>query len=277
MRRVIVALSLGSALLLASRLPGREILREGSAQMEAGDLAGARARWCDAGEGASATLDYNLGLAWYREGDTPRALGHWRAAAAAAPRDARVAHNLALARAREEGLPEPVGPSVGWLALLTPGEVGAAGIALLALFSAVTWRWRRGQARAQTVAWLGIAGAALSGIGLHAALHQAAHPVAVVVDRPAPLRERPEAASPPGAALAAGAEVRVEAVRGEWVQIASPAGAGWVYATALWWPSEGARAAECVIREAHAEVPHAKRPIPDPPPSGVQPLDQAPR
>ncbi|MBN2799477.1 MAG: hypothetical protein JXX28_10055 [Deltaproteobacteria bacterium] len=249
-RWIAIALSLGLAATLATRMPGREIVRQGAARMAEGDVPGARARWCDAATSplVSAAIDYNLGVAWYREGDAPRALAAWRAARARSPRDPDVAHNLALARARLEGVPAPVGPAVGWLALVTPGEVGGLGAVLLGVASALVGRWRAGRVRARAWALVGGLGLALGLVGIHAAWVQVRHPVAVVVDREAVLRAEPAAGAAATGTLPAGSEVRTDGARGEWLLLRSGDGArGWAHRDGVRLAGEVSDRSECVI------------------------------
>ncbi len=86
---------------LAFVAPDRS-LEAANALFDAGDYAGARARYhdiLDAGQG-SAALYYNLGTTYVRLDSLPRAVQYFEKADALAPGDEGVAHNLALVRAR---------------------------------------------------------------------------------------------------------------------------------------------------------------------------------
>lgn len=183
---------------------------EGALAFERGDLDAAIAAWESAREGgaqASGVVEYDLGVAWYRKGDLPRAIARFRAAARLRPRDGNVQHDLALARAGLGPVPPPVGAEAVWTRILTPGELGVAGVLATAMGSLLLLvaRRRAGLAGASLLAG-GLAAGALGVWGLWA---MRAHPVAVVVDGEAVLRD---AASVDGAErlrLPPGSEVRV--------------------------------------------------------------------
>lgn len=238
MRRWLVLLaSLGLVLGLLTRLPGRAVVAEGAARLVADDAPGAVAVLGSAGPYASGHVHYDLGLAWYRAGDTPRALAHWRRARQLRPRDPWVVHDLAFARAELEGVPDPVGAPAGWLALVTPTEAGLLGVGVLALFSWLALRWRREEVGLGSVLGAGALGLALGGVAVHAAAVQRAHPVAVVVDAPAPLRVAARPGATERAELPPGTEVRVEARASGWLRVQTgDALQGWVPREAVWLP-----------------------------------------
>ena len=185
--------AMGAALLLvASGAAGASVLSEGSEAFDNGELDQAIEVWqsaVDAGNPSGKVL-FNLGNAWYRKGDLPRSIAHYRSAQRLRPRDGHVHHNLALARADLELVPEPVPPTPSWSALATAGELSLLGLLLTLLGSGdafVWWRWRtRGVAGA---------GAALVALGLvvsvTAGLGGRGPRIAVVVDQPLPVRDAP--------------------------------------------------------------------------------------
>jgi len=236
---VAIALSALAVLLVLSRLPGRSLIQEGAEAWERGDLVEARAAWEEAASSpfASGILLYDLGNVYYREGDLPRALACWRAARGQRPRDPALVHNIALARSHLEGVPEPVGVPVGWMALVTPGEVGLLATALLIGFSVSARRWWHGRGQATPWLVLGTCGALLGGAALHGGAQAHLHPVGVIVDGPAVARD---AATPEGRerfTLQPGAEVRVARSLGAFVLVDTGDGRrGWVPAPAVYTP-----------------------------------------
>ena len=87
--------------LLSASLARAGAVEDGAASFAKGDLDEAIAAWESAsadGHEPSGVIAYNLGIAWYRKGDFPRSVAHFRGAAHHRPRDANVLHNLALAR-----------------------------------------------------------------------------------------------------------------------------------------------------------------------------------
>lgn len=205
MRRVAVLALLGLSLGAHAG-----VLSDGAEAFESGDLDGAIDTWSEAVDGGapSGRLLYDLGNAWYRKGDLPRAVACYRAAQRLRPRDGNVHHNLALARADLSGLPEPVGPLPGWTALLTVGELALGGFALTVLGSGATLAWWRRRVRA----WL-TAGVLLVAVGLGLSVtawvggsHGA---VAVVVDSTVAVRDAPAAEAGARHELEPGSELRI--------------------------------------------------------------------
>ncbi len=138
-----VAALLGlTATMSAARAAGSpdQRMADGAARYEAGDIAGAAGVWESlAREGlADSRLWYNLGNAYYQQGDMGRAVLSYRRAQRLAPRDPELRDNLALARARRaDG--DQVTASGGaatkawrWLrACVSPGEFAVSGLVLL--------------------------------------------------------------------------------------------------------------------------------------------------
>ena len=162
-------------------------LEDGAAAFQEGDLDAAIAAWQSASaEGAqpSGVLQYNLGVAWYRKGDFPRAVAELRGAARLRPRDGNVLHNLALARAALGMVPTPVSDS-GWTQVVTAGEVSVLGVLITALGSLLLSLGHRppmsrlgGRAAGGLLLALGLA---LGLLGVSEARWQRRHPVAVVL------------------------------------------------------------------------------------------------
>lgn len=205
---------------------------DGAARWQAGDMQGAIAAWqpaVDAGWG-SARVKFDLGNAWYRRGDLPRALAYWRAAGHLAPREAGVSHNLAIARSELEKVPLPAGDPALWMRVVTPGELGLIGVLLTAVGSGGLVRRRR-RMDGPRLPWVGLAvwGLVLGGMATWGWWAQVRTPVAVVVDRPALAREAPEASAATRIELPPGTEVAVVGVSGAFLLVETGEGErGWV-------------------------------------------------
>ena len=184
---------------------------EGAAAYREGQLDVATATW-EAGLGrqASGVLMYNLGTVWLRRGDPARAAAYLRGAAALRPRDGSVHHNLALARSELGAVPPPAESAVAWSLVVTPGELGLFSVVLAGIGSAVLLGGLRRDGWTLPGATLWVGGVAAGAVASAGAWEQWRHPIAVVVDQPAALRD---AASMDGRArveLPVGAEVRIE-------------------------------------------------------------------
>lgn len=222
----------------ASALAGA--VGEGSAAFDAGRLDDAVAAWSQpaaSGSQPSGIVDYDLGIAWYRKGDLPRAIARFRGAARTRPRDGWVHHNLALARAGLTNLPDPI-RAVGWQQVLTPGELGVLSV-LLTAFGSAAMAIRHLRGGKSQVSWAGptlvwALGLGLGGLAVAAARDAALHPVAVVVDGEGSLRD---AASVDGAVrltLPAGTEVRVEQAYDAFFLVSDSRGRrGWIARNAV--------------------------------------------
>ncbi len=203
----------------------------GTELWDAGNVEGARQHWeqvADTGN-PSPTLRYNLGNAWFRKGDIPRAIGWWRSAGLWSPRDADISHNLAFARSQLENLPPPVAPATGWTEFLSPGEMGAMGLLVAGggTFGAVLTRRRK----SFVFPWVFVAvfGVVLSMTALSGWNAQNEKPLAVVVDGVVGVRPDPMVDAAVGFELAAGTEVRIEARRDEFVLVETGEGKrGWI-------------------------------------------------
>lgn len=179
----------------------------------------------------SGVLLYDLGVAEYRVGDPARAVAYLRAARRLRPRDPQLVHDLARARNRIEGAPDPVDTPVGWMELATPGELGTVALLLLLVSASGLW-WRRLRAPdTLRLPWLvtGVAGLGLAITVAQATWDVVEHPVVVVVDAPAVGRDT---ARPDGAerfTLPPGSEVRVQRVLGPYELVETGRGdRGWI-------------------------------------------------
>jgi hypothetical protein len=189
-------------------------LSDGADRFSEGDLAGAAAVLMPAAESGwgSGRLHFNLGNVYYRKGELPLAIHHYRAAQRLRPRDGNVHHNLALARSELKGLPDPVGLPSTWMSLVTVGELAVLGWLSTTVGSVWVVAWFR---RKQTLA-LALPGAALVGVGLGIGamslqgvwtLHR--HPVAVVTSPSALVRDAARTDGEERFRLAPGSEVSV--------------------------------------------------------------------
>jgi hypothetical protein len=163
-------------------------------------------------DGAAAFEEGRLdeAVAWYRKGDPARAVAYLRAAQVLRPRDGSVHHNLALARSELERVPPPADNGVGWSLIVTPGELGLLGIGLTALgsFLLAGGVKLRSWTGAGVVAWaLGLVIGSIATVG---AYHLESHPIGVVVDEAANLRDAASLQGRPRHELPVGSEVRVE-------------------------------------------------------------------
>lgn len=218
--------------LLVAQLALAGALDDGLSAFEQGDLPGAIEAWESVEGRASAAVHFNAGVARYRQGDFPRAVAHWRAARQQRPRDADVLHNLALARSRLKGAGgTPVGEPLGWMALLTPGELGLASLGLLLAAGAGGWLHRLGRIGGSWRIWAAVGALAivLSGLTLEGVWAVENRPVAVVVDAPAVLRDAASVHAKETGELAPGSEVSVRRTVGDFVQVRTGDGAGgWI-------------------------------------------------
>lgn len=168
----------------------------------------------------NAGLEYNLGNAHARLGQTGRAILHYRRAARIDPWDARVRDNLGRVRGLVESA--ATGP---------PGRCDSAAPGLLfatfVVCSAVGWplmlvwlRWRKRRVLVAGLAAVAIAVCAGAALRWHLA-EQARNPPAVVVDDAVMLRARrsSESAAPMSQPLCPGVELRILEQRGDWLRV----------------------------------------------------------
>jgi tetratricopeptide (TPR) repeat protein len=188
-------------------------------------------------------LHYNEGNAWYRAGDTGRAVLAYRRAELYLPRDGDVRANLAAARrAAKDDLEPPDSRGAFARAVLAPYDglsprelllLGSVAWALF--FSLLALRVRRDlPGGAGPLVLLGIlAAAALIGWSIRS-YELATSPVAVVLGDEVTLRSGRDLQSVDLARLHAGAEVTVVEEGDAWVQVALSSGQrGWMPASEL--------------------------------------------
>lgn len=224
-----------AALLLTAavvpQLPGRAVVAEGAAHIDAGELDEAVSALTLTRPSAAAL--YDLGVAWFKKGDAAHALGAFRAASEVAPRDGDIAHNLAVARLAFSDAPAPAGYAVPWAALVTPGELGV--LALLAWFVSGALVRRRSAEEGLVGALLAVGvSAALSGLAVVGSIAQAGSAPAVL-ESPAALRGAPEITERVLANLPVGSELRVDAFTADFARVEDGQGRrGWVPRAALY-------------------------------------------
>ena len=191
------------------------VIEEGYELLEAGDLEGATALWesaLETGEG-SATLHYNLGTTWYRQGNIARAIAHWRMGRILRPRDANLVHNLAVARSELQDVVEPVDSQPSLLQVATVSEWGLLGSLLLGLASLGLWL---PLAQRRLGKWpplaTGVVGLLLVWVSVNGSNSLRNHPGAVIAEEGAFLRKLAVRHSDVVSRLAPGTEVGVERV-----------------------------------------------------------------
>jgi tetratricopeptide (TPR) repeat protein len=241
---MVLAVVLAAPVVSAQTAPSSdpvEVLGRANAAYEAGDFAAAVEGYREllAAGHHHATLHYNLGNAYLRNGELGRAIAAYHRAATAAPRDRDVRANLAFARKNaRDALAPPEPPAAlrtvfAWHYALAPREAWAAAAALnLALWSLLALRlWRR----REWLAWAagGIAVLLCAVAGSLAARELWPQRIAVVVPREVDARAGTQETDVVRFKLHAGSEVRVSEQRYGWLRIALPAGEqGWIEARA---------------------------------------------
>jgi tetratricopeptide (TPR) repeat protein len=182
----------------------------------------------------SPALLFNLGNAWFKSGETGRAIATYHEALRVTPRDPDVRANLKFAR-------ESVGARTteaawrGWLHSLTLNE-------WLALGSGALWLWLglltagtlRRHWRPALAPWIRLAFAGLfvlGGLGTIAWRDRASHPFAVIIADEAVVRYGPLDESQSHYTLRDGAEVELLDRNGDWLQVRdAQRRVGWVKA-----------------------------------------------
>ncbi len=219
-------------LLTAAAVAGS--VAEGAEAFDAGRLDEAIQIWDDgAAERPSGTILFDLGNAWYRKGDLPRAIAHYRAAQQRRPRDGDVHHNLALARSELGPVPPPVLSLRVWMSVLTVTELALIGALITALGSLLMVRSRFGRGRSAArlvggvVAWL--LGLLLVGVAVAGTFAVRAQPVAVIVEGETLVRDAASVAASERHRLKAGTEVRVQRGYGGFLLVEDSMGRrGWI-------------------------------------------------
>jgi len=225
---------------------GGGVVPSGAAAWEDNRVDDAIAAWSEAAERGppSGIVLYDVGTAWLRKGDAPRAIVQLRAAGARRPRDGRVNHNLALARSELGAVPPPVGLAASWMSVVTPGELAAIGWLLIALGSGlvVSHGVRESTPLRRSPLAVSALGMVLGGLFLGLTAAQGAadhrqHPVAVVQVDSTPLRDGPMVDAAARTKLREGSEVRLEQRRGDfWLVVDGRDRRGWVASAALVYP-----------------------------------------
>jgi tetratricopeptide (TPR) repeat protein len=226
-----------------SATPADTLFALGNRLYAEGDFRGAAAAYEGAAETGwtSPALEHGLGAAYLEAGEVGRAVLHFERAHRLAPRDADVAHNLRLARARVDFAAPPLPPgeaAARWLS----ARVGAGALAVvlfllyLAVLGLIGVRLWTGTPRP----WLRRALLVLIPLGLFAAVaavgtaRYEAQPRAVVVASDAAVRAAPSAASGTTSTLPEGAVLPVTDERSGWRAVRLPDGSrGWIAASAL--------------------------------------------
>lgn len=233
-------LALAALLAVAALAPARvqaagsleQRMADAAARYEADDFAGATGIWESlAREGhEDSHLWYNLGNAYYQQGDLGRSILSYRRAQRLAPRDGQLHDNLALARARRaDGDQVAAGGSTAarvwrWLRLhVSPGEFAVAGLivlwltaalAVLGILRAVAWRRLRG-----TLIALGVLLPLVSIAAWTAEWQDWNGREAVLLAPVVPVTSGPGRDFLTLFEIHAGAELRVEEERGDWLRV----------------------------------------------------------
>jgi hypothetical protein len=202
-------------MILALLVACSDVVGKGNAAFEAGQLDQAIQIWSSATDSPSGVIEYDLGVARYRSGDAPRAVARFRAAARLRPRDGNVQHDLALARADLDPSVPPAVALPSWTQVLTPGELGLLGVFVTALGSLLIFPRRTRAGGALTL----VGGLVAGSVGTWAAFDLQAHPIAVVVDQPAVLRDSADIDAGERLRLPVGTEVRVERRSGDFLLV----------------------------------------------------------
>jgi len=241
---LLVVLLAGTALLTAGQPADGDAISAGNRLAAAGNYAEAIQVYegLVAQEVQDSALFYNLGNAYYYQGDLGRAILNYERAAQLAPRDADIEANLAQARARagDPFLASPTGPlgiltslTQRWLnineaALLTLAFWFAAGAVLLARRFARPSRAKDGLRYAALIAILLVAVLCLS-LGARVYAEQT-QPEGIVIAPTVALSSEPGNQYATGYSLNGGTAVNILETRGDWARLAAPDDSieGWI-------------------------------------------------
>ncbi len=183
---------------------------------------------------------FNLGNAYFQQGDMGRAVLNLQRAADLAPRDADIQANLELARQQTTELfaAEPEGPVAvlaGVTDWMTLNETAVAVLALWFLLGFFILAYRevsqpRGRRITQTLALIVLVLMLLAGVSLASRSFIQQTQPGVVVTPSVAISDGPRTGSTTGYSLAGGTEVNVIGHSGDWVRLDMPQGAGeaWV-------------------------------------------------
>ena len=187
---------------------------------------------------ADGVVYYNLGNAYFKNGDLGRAILNYRRAQHLLPRDTDVRSNLQLARAQtRDRLERESNGIVSFLAYLLMGWNTKDEAALIALviwlllcgFTVLTMRWHQQRRNLRWVMVILSFGLVLSILSLGIRFVEAQRPQAVVVASSIDVHSGPGTDYLIEFTLHTGAEVSVLEQRSAWVRIALPGNLqGWV-------------------------------------------------
>jgi hypothetical protein len=241
---LLVILLAGTALMTARQPADVAAITAGNRLAAAGNYAEAIQVYegLVAQEVQDSALFYNLGNAYYYQGDLGRAILNYERAAQLAPRDADIRANLAQARAQagDPFLASPAGPlgiltglTQRWLnineaAVLALALWFAAGAALLAYRFARPSRAKDGLRYAALLAILLMA---VFGLSLGARVYaEQAMPEGIVIAPTIALSSEPGSQYATGYNLNGGTAVNILETRGDWARLAAPDNSvkGWI-------------------------------------------------
>lgn len=232
-RALLAAAVLVVGVVLALRQPG-------AADLAVVRDAVAREAWTDARDAlpqpdglwapSAGLLRAHATVAWHDD-DPATALAALRAAAARAPRDPDVAHDLGFVRARfDPRPPEPPATLPSWTTVLTPGELGTLALLAWALAS-----WSATRARRHPAVPLGW-GALAVALSVVTVLGGRTDPIVVARGTLAG-RAIPDPAASASVTWPAGTELHVVGVRGGLVRVRDGRDStAWVSVDAVAWP-----------------------------------------
>lgn len=223
--------------LLAFQLSFAGALSDGAAAFEEGRLGDAIEIYRGV-ESPSGSVLFNLGNAYYRQGDRARALACFRQAQRLRPRDGNIHHNLAMVRTELEAVAPPGTADRMWVNVVTPGELGAMAWLLTLLGSGLLWsrRGRRGSGLPLGAGAMVVVG---FGLSVEAWLAGASPAIGVVVEDDARLRDAPRPDGDVVWTFGVGSELVVEREYGDFRLVRDGDGRrGWVPQTSLWWPGQ---------------------------------------
>ena len=198
---------------------------------------------------ADSAVYYNLGNAYFRQGDVGRAILNYRRAAQLDPRDADIQANLDLARAQatDQFAPESGSPLDNFAAatrtVLTVNEMALLALGAWLLFGLLWFLYyqsRNGRLRDVLRASLVLAGLlvvlAVGALGSRMWIEgENGRTPGVVIAESISVSAEPDVNATVNFDLHSGAEVEISDRRGDWAQVSLPGGQveGWVPATAV--------------------------------------------
>lgn len=248
MKRYLLIIALAAVLAACGRAQENDAWRRGNEAYTSGEYSKAIAAYNEIRETGmeSHKLFYNLGNAYFRDGQLGEAILNYHRALRLRPNNADALYNLKIAesrvRVRIEPLPQffasrwlfalrAAMSSNGW-AWMCLGALAAALAAALIYLLAQKRMWRK------TGFYCGLATVVVCVVALFFALserHRTLHsPDAIVMQRSATARTSPDDTGKDAFILYEGTWVRVTAVLGDWSEVEIPDGnKGWVNTTAI--------------------------------------------